>query len=385
MQAFFNGMSGLLAFSKGLDNVSNNVSNMNTPGYRGSDTFFRSVGDGYGADMTSSSIRTTAGETRQTGNATDVAIEGAGFFTVRSEAGDFFYTRAGQFQIDQAGYLVDAVSKMRVQGIDASGELREINIKDQRALPPIATTRVDLFGSLARSGPQELSHTVQSVLVYDQAGAQQAIKLTFTPLDAPANSWQVEVTDSTGVVLQTGTITFNPNGSPAAGSNTLVFKLADGAPDITLNFGEPDSFNQSYQVGSGVSHTLSARVVDGSPVSGLTGLSFDDKGVVKLTYGNGEKRDGGQLALADFADVTVLQLSTNSMYRAPADLRPVFGHASHGQFGSIKGGYIELSNVELAQEFGDILIIQRGYQASSRVMTVSNEMLEQLYNSTRGG
>lgn len=386
MQAFFNGMSGLLAFSKGLDNVSNNVSNMNTPGYRGSDTFFRSVGDGLGADVAGTAMRTGAGETRQTGNDTDAAIEGTGFFVLRNDAGEHFYTRAGQFRIDPDGYLTDAVTQMRVLSINASGSLSEINIKDQRALPPKPTTKVEMLGSLARSGPQEETHTIQSVQVYDQTGVQQSLKLTFTPQDLPLNSWKVEVTNAEGGILHTGTVAFNIDGSPATGNNSLAFKLSDDSDQtITLDFGTPGSFNQSYQVSSGASHTLSARVTDGSTVSGLTGMTFDEKGVIKLTYGNGEKRDSARLALADFADVTALQLGANSLYRAPGGMQPIYGKPADAQYGSIKGGYIELSNVELAQEFGDILIIQRGYQASSRVMTVSNEMLEQLYNSTRGG
>jgi len=106
---------------------------------------------------------------------------------------------------------------------------------------------------------------------------------------------------------------------------------------------------------------------------------------MKFNYSNGEKKDGSQIALADFSDETSLVASKNSLYEAPDSMPPTYGRPSDAQFGRIQGGHIELSNVDLAQEFGDILIIQRGYQASSRVMTVSNEMLEQLYNSTRGG
>ena len=108
LQAFFNGLSGLLAFSKGLDNVSNNVSNMNTPAYRGSDTFFRSVngqdGQGLGAGITGTQVRTKAGDTRQTGNDTNAAITGAGYFVLHDSNQQLFYSRAGQFQIDKDGY-----------------------------------------------------------------------------------------------------------------------------------------------------------------------------------------------------------------------------------------------------------------------------------------
>lgn len=386
MQAFFNGMSGLLAFSKGLDNVSSNVSNMNTPGYRGSDTFFRSVGQGYGADVATTSMRTASGEARQTGNDTDVAIEGSGFFVLKNDAGEYLYTRAGQFRIDREGYLVESVSALRVMGINAAGQLSEINIKDHRALPPTATTTVEMLGSLARSGPFEENHVIQAVQVFDETGTRQSLTITFTPQEVPEHSWKVDVTNAEGELLHSGEVVFNPDGSPAVDKNVIALKLTETSEQIiSLDFGEPGSFNQSYQVSSGASHTLSARVTNGSAVSGLMGLAFDEKGMMKLSYTNGERRDSAQLALADFGDFSGLQMGSDSLYRASSNMQPIYGRPAQSQFGGIKGGYIELSNVDLAQEFGDILIIQRGYQASSRVMTVSNEMLEQLYNSTRGG
>lgn len=391
MQAFFNGLSGLFAFSKGLDNVSNNVSNMNTPGYRGSDTFYRSVSDssgqGYGAGIAGTEVRTAPGETRQTGNDTDLAINGAGYFVLRNEQGEFFYTRAGQFQIDKDGFLVDSVSQLKVLGIDAAGSLSEISIRDQRSLPPKPTTKIELVGSLARSGPTNTTHVIQSVQVFDTTGVQQTLKLSFEPQDSPLNSWKVEILNTEGVAIHAGEVTFGLDGSPLASANTVSFTLTTNgtAQEITLDFGKPGSFNQAFQVSSGANHTLSARVTDGSAVAGLTGFNFDEKGIVKFTYSNGEKKDGSQIALADFADETVLLASKSSLYEAPDSMPPTYGRPSDAQFGRIQGSHIELSNVDLAQEFGDILIIQRGYQASSRVMTVSNEMLEQLYNSTRGG
>lgn len=388
LQAFFNGLSGLFAFSKGLDNVSNNVSNMNTPGFRGSDTFYRSVsgqgGDGLGARVTGTEVRTKPGDPRQTGNATDLAISGAGYFILRDGSNEALYSRAGQFQINTDGFLVDTVTQKRVAGLDAGGALVDINIKDQRSLPPKPTTRVELIGSLARSGPFDPTHKITSVQVFDASGVTHSLTLEFEPQPVPANSWRVMVTDSSGSLLHSGSVAFGLDGTPRAGFNTLDFTLA-GTQRITLDFGTPGSFNLASEVASGPTHSLGARVVDGSAIAGLSTLSFDDKGVVKLSYANGEKRDGSQLALADFPDESALIGAENSLYRAPGNLRPIYGPPASGVYGRIQGGYLELSNVDLAQEFGDILIIQRGYQASSRVMTVSNEMLEQLYNSTRGG
>lgn len=391
LQAFFNGMSGLFAFSKGLDNVSNNVSNMNTPGYRGNDTFYRSIngqdGQGLGAGIAGTEVRTKAGETRQTGNDSNAAITGAGYFVLHNEHKEVFFTRAGQFVVDKDAYLVESVTQNRVQGIDAAGNLLDINIKAQRTLPPKPTTKVEMVGTLARSGPTESSHQINTVKVFDASGSTHTLTIKFEIQLTPENSWQVEVTDAEGVVLHTGQIAFGADGSPLAGFNTLSVPLtANGATQsILLDFGTPGSFNLASQVASGPSHTLGATVTDGSAVAGLSSFSFDEKGVIKFTYSNGEKRDGSQLALADFPDQSALIAAEKSMYRVPDSMRPQFGRAGEAQFGRIQGGFLELSNIDLAQEFGDILIIQRGYQASSRVMTVSNELLEQLYNGTRGG
>lgn len=391
LQAFFNGLSGLLSFSKGLDNVSNNVSNMNTPGFRGSDTFFRSIngqaGHGLGADIAGTEVRTKAGETRQTGNDTNMAINGSGYFVLRNDEKELSYTRAGQFQVDKDGFLVDTVTQQKVQGIDVAGNLQDINISQQRTLPPRPTTRVEMVGSLARTGPTDTTHHINSVKVFDASGSSHALSVEFSPQTIPTNSWQVKVSDADGVILTTGSIAFAPDGSPLAGSNTITAPLTvnGSTQSIVLDFGTPGSFNLASQVASGPSHTLGARVVDGSAVAGLSTFTFDEKGIIKFTYSNGEKRDGSQVALANFADETALVAGENSLYRTPASMRAEFGQAGESRFGRIQGGYLELSNVDLAQEFGDILIIQRGYQASSRVMTVSNEMLEQLYNGTRGG
>lgn len=393
LQAFFNGLSGLLAFSKGLDNVSNNVSNMNTPAYRGSDTFFRSVngqdGQGLGAGITGTQVRTKAGDTRQTGNDTNAAITGAGYFVLHDGNQQLFYTRAGQFEIDKDGYLVDSVSQFRVQGVDAAGNRGDININQRRTLPPTATTKVEMIGTLARSGATEATHQIKDVVVYDASGSSQKLTLKFTPqtTSVSSDSWQVDVSNAQGTLLTSGSIAFGIDGSPQVGQNTLAVPLTSngGSQAIVLDFGTPGSYNLASQVASGPSHTLTAKVVDGSASSSLSTYAFDEKGVMKLTYASGDKRDGSQLALANFDDSAALIVGEKSLYRSPEYMRPHFGRASEGQFGRIQGGHLELSNVDLAQEFGDILIIQRGYQASSRVMTVSNEMIEQLYNGTRGG
>ncbi|MDO8330493.1 MAG: flagellar basal-body rod protein FlgF [Fluviicoccus sp.] len=390
LQAFYNGLSGLLSFSKGLDNVSNNVSNMNTPGFRGTGTFFRSVGggdsdgSGYGSEIAGTSLRTEAGELRQTGTDTDLAIKGKGYFILRTDAGNLLYTRSGQFKLDKDNVLVDSVSGLRLAGLDATGNLVDLNITPQLTLPPKPTTKIDLVGNLVTGST---THSISTVKVFDANGGVQTLTINFSnqsTATAP-NSWKVTVANG-ATTLKEGEVRFGADGSPLAGFNTVTATLTVNgqAQDIVLDFGTPGSLSKSTQF-SGASSSLAAKVIDGSALAGLTTFSFDESGVMKFTYSNGEKKDGAQLAMADFAEESSLIQGEKAMFKAPENMSPQIGKPNSVQFGKIQGGYIELSNVDLAQEFGDILIIQRGYQASSRVMTVANEMLDQLYNNTRGG
>lgn len=387
LQAFFNGLAGLFSFSQGLNNVSDNVSNMNTPGFRGSDTFYRSVSgdgeDGLGSRVAGTEVRTKAGDNRQTSNTNDAAISGNGYFVLKDAKGEYAYTRAGQFAVDQNGYLVESVSQSRVQQMSSSGTLQDIKVTANQTLAPIATTSVQMSGALARSGTTEGTDTLSSIVVYDAAGTKHTLTMVLNPQSSPSNSWSVSISDEQGL-LQTGTIAFGSDGTPMAGFNQITLALRDGAQQITFDFGTPGSFNLASQVASAANHTLTAKVVDGSPSSSLSSFGYDAKGVIQLQYANGQTRDGAQLALASFNDATQL-IASNSLYRTPPNMKAEYGVAGTRQFGDIQGGYLEGSNVDLSQEFGDILIIQRGYQASSRVMTVSNELLEQLYNGTKEG
>ncbi|MCD6069507.1 MAG: putative flagellar hook protein FlgE [Microvirga sp.] len=384
IQAFLNGLSGLLTFSKGLQNVSDNVSNMNTPGFHGSTTFYRNVtggGEGLGAEIAGTFVRDTQGDLRQTGNSSDAAINGLGFFVIKSDTDQLYFTRAGQFRVGADGYLEDTVSRYRVQSL-TNGALTDLSIQSARTLAPIATTKIDFAGNLVYLAS---SASVNDIKVYDETGATVTLTVTLTNISSTTpDAWSVTVSDGDGQV-GTGELRFGPDGSPLTGFNKFDITLTRGGETqtVTLNFGDPGSFGGTTQF-SGSSSTIVAQSVDGAAASGLTSFSFDEKGVIKFTYGNGETRTGPQLALAGFDDVNALELIKGAMYRAPAAVTPHFGGAGTGSLGLIQGGSIELSNIDLAQEFGDILIIQRGYQASSRVMTVANEMIEQLYGSSRG-
>lgn len=388
MQSFYNGLNGMTNFSKSLDNVSNNISNMNTPGFKGNDVFIRSLGDGanaYGSQVDASSVRTQSGDLRQTGNETDLAITGAGYFVLRNDEGKLFYTRAGQFKFDENDKLVDSASGFSVMFIDDLGILKELDITDQKTLPAVATSKVDMLGNLnmladATTAP----HVINNVGVFDAKGTMHNLKMEFTKAAAPAvNTWQVAVKNNLDQVLTTFSMQFGLDSTPLSGSNKISKAITFNgvAQNVEFNFGDTGSRSGSTQ-DSG-SNTLSALIKDGHDVLGLRSLTFKEDGAIQLKYANGEEKTGDYIGLANINDPEVLQVTSNGLYSADTSQKFVYGKANKGVFGAIQGKSLEMSNVDLTQEFADILIIQRGYQASSRVMSVSNDMLEQLYNSTR--
>jgi flagellar hook protein FlgE len=384
-QALFNSLSGLFSFSKSLNTVSNNVANMNTPGFRGSDTFFENVDGGRGTRIAGEGLRTSAGDLRQTGTPTDLAINGNGYFILRDDSGNLYYTRAGQFRFNDQGILSDSVTGYSVMSIDRSGNLSTIDLDAYRTLPPQPTSAVNMIGNI---GPGTPTVTVGSIRIYDKSGALHTLTATLTDNTAAvAGSYLVVVKDETGATVSGAgaEVRFATDGTMQTGYNTLSLNMTyqGAAQTVTMNFGTPGAFDGATRL-SGIATNLGSQVVDGHPLLGITSLSFDDKGVLQLIYSSSEKRSGPQVALASFPNESQLELVGGRLIAGSSVQQREIGRPGEGIFGKIAGGSLELANVDLTQEFADMIIIQRGYQASSRVMTVSNQMIEELYNSTRG-
>jgi flagellar hook protein FlgE len=385
LQSLYNSLSGLFAFSKSLDTISNNISNMNTPGFRGKDSFFENVMGEFGTRIEGTGIRTSEGQIEQTGNATDMAINGEGLFVLRDPStGKYFYTRAGQFQFDAQGYLVDTVNQFHVQGLDENGDLADVSINKLRTLPAEATTTVGVTGNLS---PQDADFTIGSLTVYDPDGNTHtySAKLTNNSVTTPG-SWTVALLDGAGQAVAPGEIRFNADGSIMAGYNTMSVSLtlAGKTQAVTLDFGAAGTLSGATSY-SGVGSDLVASPRDGHSVVGVASYAFDENGVLQLKYTDQETRQGARVALAAFPDESSLELLNGRLYEGGPGQDRQLGGAGEGLFGKITGGSLEMSNVDLTQELADMIVIQRGYQANSRVMTVTNDMLQQLYDSTRGG
>ncbi len=387
-QALFNSLSGLFSFSRSLNTVSNNVANMNTPGFRGSDSFFSNISGSRGTRISGEGLRTDSGDIRQTGNTTDLAIEGDGYFILSDTDGNIHYTRAGQFRFNEEGLLVDSVSGYRVMAFDQTGSMVPIDMDNYRSIPAVATTAVRISGNLSGSST---TTSVNTITVFDAQGASHTLTATFTNNSNATTppipgSFLVAITDENGANIGSGEIRFNAGGTLIAGYTSLTANLtvAGGTQQIAFNFGTAGALDGMTSL-NGTPSNLTSRVTDGHGVLGVTSMQFNEKGILQFVYSASERRDGPQIALATFPNESTLHLDGGRLISGTTVTERQIGRATQSGFGRIAGGSLEMSNVDLTQEFADMIIIQRGYQASSRVMSVSNEMLEQLYNSTRGG
>jgi flagellar hook protein FlgE len=394
--SIYSGYSGLLGFSKGLDVLSNNVANMNSPGFKASELSFRdlvyrygfngsgnggnsSLQIGGGVDPSTTRVRFRQGETRETGNALDAAIDGNGFFVLRQD-GKTFYSRAGQFEFDGDGFLVDQSGEARVAALN-NGELVDINVIGLRNNPPQATSSVVFAANLSRGGT---THSISAVNVHDTTGASHALSMTFTNNNSTTSgSWLVEVRDESNAVIANGEIRFEGNGSPAAGFNTMAFSYTpNGASPstITLNFGDVGSFSGSTNFSGGTTSDLRVQSQDGYAAGFLTEVSFDEDGRLVTKYSNAQTTKHERLALAWFADLQHLTQTGNNRFSNETQQSVVLDTPGNGAMGKLVPKKVELSNVELSEQFTDMVVIQRGYQASSQIISVANEMIQQLFD-----
>lgn len=400
LDSIYSADTGLLSFSKALRVLSNNVANMNTPGFKSSDVTFRDLlyqysssggqeGDtqaqvGEGTDTSGTRMNFAQGQPTNTGNPLDVAISGDGFFVLRDGASTY-YTRAGQFNVNADGYLVDKTSGARVQAIDANGNLQDINLASLQTSAAKATSTVTFVGNLSRDAT---SDQIGSVTVYDSVGGSHTLTVNFTSnSSAQAGSWQVQVQDETGKTIGSGEIRFGNDGSPGAGFNTLSFSLApSGVPasKITLNFGDAGSFSGATNFSGGSTSNLKMNTQDGHAAGSLLTTSFDAQGFVTLSYSNGQTSKGPQLALAWFNNLQDLQQMGNELFINPTGTKPILGKANGQVMGTLTSNELEQSNVDLTQAFTELVVIQRGYQSSSQVVSVANQMIQNLLDLRSG-
>ena len=400
LDSIYSAYTGLLSFSKALSVLSNNVSNMNTPGFKSSDVTFRDLfyqfsssggqttGQdsqvGEGTNTSGTRINFAQGSPSNTGNPLDVAISGNGFFVLK-DGRNTWYTRAGQFDVNSDGYLIDKTTGNRVQAISGKSDLSDISLANLQTSAAKATSSVKFVGNLSRGAT---SDQITNVTVYDSVGGSHTLSMTLTNNNsATTGSWLVQVQDENSNTIGNGEVRFNADGSPETGYNTMSLSLAPTgvtASTITLDFGAAGGFSGATNFSGGTTSDLKMNTQDGHASGSLVATSFDTQGFLTLTYSNGQTAKGPQLALAWFNDLQALQQSGNEMFTNPTNEKALLGSANGQVMGTLTSDSVELSNVDLTQQFTDLVIIQRGYQSSSEVISVANQMVQQLVDMRTG-
>ncbi|GAA4932369.1 flagellar hook protein FlgE [Actinoplanes utahensis] len=444
LRSLYSGISGLNAHQKMIDVTGNNIANVNTTGFKSSqvqfnDTLSQMMGAGgspqdgqagtnpaqvgLGVRVAGITSNFSQGSAQTTGKSGDMMIQGDGFFITRS-GNEQLYTRAGSFFFDANGVLATATGEP-VQGwtADAAGNVNsgvqpgDIKMPLGATMPPKATSEITLKGNLTSDYPPDPLATQDVVTIpvkiYDDKGATRTVTAVYTrPIDPtratqpPSTTWTINLyekydpeypDDAAKTVPVAGTtadMTLNMGGGkpvislddPTPGGaldseGNMVFKAAaaDGSdPGIKVNMKDLTMY----------SGLTDARVfnVDGQTAGALTSLSYtvSDSGEIVGVYSNGMKQTLGQVAMATFKNVAGLEKVGNSQYRTTVNS----GYAQVGEPGSagmgqVISGALEMSNVDLAQEFTNLVVAQRGFQANSKIITTSDEILQELVNLKR--
>lgn len=379
----FIGTSGLLSNAKGLKIVSNNLANVNTPGFKGSqlqfaDLFEQGGGvvahDGHkeptGQGVTSLGARLDfrPGSDQSTGNALDQSINGNGMFTLRRD-GELRYSRAGDFQFDGKEVLTNGAGD-HVQGLDSSGKLIDITLTGLERNPAKATATVKLVGNVTTTvAVPAVDTTVNGVTVIDASGASHTLTLTIK--DTGGGSYVVSAADSAApsVMLGVGTIKF-AGGSPVAGSDS--FNLQYQQQTVKLDF--------SGAGAQGTPSGMSMGSQDGYVAGVRTDQTIDSDGTIKVRYSNGQTAKGPRLAMAQFVTESDLEQAGGGAFTKTSDGVVQYGYAGSDAFGKLVAGHREGSNVDLAEEFSNLIVMQRGYQAASHVISTANDMIQELFD-----
>lgn len=384
------GLSGLTAYSKGLQTISNNVTNLNTPGFKAASftfadsfsygglgsSFSRYVGGqqiGAGVRYGAETIDFRQGDLRQSGGDLDLAIQGSGMLVLKNGE-HTYYARTGQFGIDKNGYVAQLGSGYRLQVLNGSGQAVDVNIDANKTSPPTATSRIS-FGQNLSSTTTDA--TVSDIAVYDSRGTRHVWKVRFQPVGAASpGEWNLTVTDEAGATVGTKVLKFIGSSVDPATSHLTITTTPAGADPLSVDL---DFSSGVTSFSSGTLSTIRASAVDGNGLGTLSSVTVDEDGRLKLTYSNEKTEILGAIAIADFRDPQKLSRLGTGLYedRSGANMR-LLGSGQDG-VGKLASRQIEASNVDLSQQFGDLILVQRGFQAASQVVSISNDMIQQLF------
>ncbi len=404
LTSMFTAVTGLSSYGNAMGVIGNNIANVGTAGFKSSratfsDLISSSLGAGGGGNQIGlgvflNDVQTnfSQGSMTTTGNTFDLAIDGNGFYQVRNPSGSVFYTRAGQFKVDSLGQVVDASGAL-LQGYQAdsvgniTSTIGGITLTSS-AVPPLATTSADILGNLnanatAPTAAFSVTNTTSynfstGMTFYDSLGNSHQMQLYFRK--TAANAWGVYSQIDGGAATAQTNMTFNASGAvTAGGTQTITAALTNGATtpqSITVNVASLTQFGAASGVESQSQNGYSSGTLDR--------ISVDKEGRVMAQFTNGQTRALAQVVLSRFTNPDGLaNVGDNHFLETMESGAALAGAPTLNGLGRVLSGTVEQSNVDLGKEFVDMIITQRAFQANSRAITTSDEMLQELVNLKR--
>jgi flagellar hook protein FlgE len=395
-----------------MDVIGNNIANVNTTGFKSTSVVFEDLLSqmvsgagaptevsggtnpaqvGLGVKIAGTSTNFAQGAAQLTGRATDLSISGDGFFVTRL-GGEVLYTRAGAMSFDSSGQLVTP-DGAKVQGwlgvdgaINTNGSQSDLSIPLGQVLPPTPTTKAGITGNLPADMTAAPVDTVitTSVTAYDSQGIEIPITFEFHKTDN--DTWELQAYGTgdppEAMWASPQQVTFDPTTGKMSSATTVTLAAADLNNGGYANAG-PIDIDLANMTEFGSQKTITVDSQNGFAMGTLQSLSISVDGTITGVFSNGLTRPVGQIALATFTNPVGLEKAGGSSFRATVNSGlPNVGVAGNGR-GTINSGTLEMSNVDLAQEFTNLIVAERGFQANSRVITTSDELLQDLVNIKR--
>jgi flagellar hook protein FlgE len=405
--SLYAGISGLNANAAAMTAIGDNIANVNTTAYKSNSVSFANMlseslgggtetsGIGRGVQLVGTVPYWSQGSIETTSNPTDLAINGRGFFLLHDSSGANYFTRAGAFSFDSVGLLKNSEG-LNVQGyvLDSNGNigsLTDINVPGQSTTPSAPTTQFTFDMNLDGTKADVSDIYTTNLSVYDSLGASIPVALTFTN-NGSGGSWtgsaSIPASAGTAATFSSDQFTFDGDGKLTAPASdiTLSLDLTNGATTpqvITWDLYSSGS-NNGDLTGYASNSATTFQTQDGYTSGVLRNVSVDEEGRVVGTYSNGQLIPLYKVAVYDFPNYFGLRKMGGNLYAETlASGGAIQGVAGQGSVGSISPSSLEMSNVDLASEFVKMITTQRAFQANSRVITTSDELLSELINLKR--
>lgn len=400
--SLYSGISGLKSNTSAMAVIGDNIANVDTTGFKVSRVSFANVFSstlgqnklqiGRGVTMSAVTPSWGSGPLENTSSSTDLSINGKGMFVVEDQnTGIQFYTRSGKFEFNREGNLITQ-DGMRVQGFSISttgviGGLADIALPSGVSAPQ-ATDEIT-FGLNLDAGATAGDTFDTTITVYDSLGNPVDLTITFTavaPSVGAATSWDWAVTPSVGASVSTGTLDFDTSGDLLTGANaTIAVTGLTGDPlSITWTYLDTLGATDGSVTGYSSPSAKTAQTQNGFSSGTLQGVTVDEYGIFAGVYSNGYTMSFAQVALASFGSYTGLNKEGSNLFsESLTSGQAVISAPGSAGVGSIASNTLEMSNVDLATEFVELITTQRAFQANSKVITTSDEVLAELINIKR--